>query len=153
MAKRRKSNENTPKFALNFKPTPLMKEAMRQALDPNVPPSITAYMEAAGSDQSLWYKWIKKEGFLKWWSETWRDGMKNKEPYFDKIGMIRALKDHKYWHDMQVKYFRLKEQEETVANSTPRIIVEFKNTNEKSGTEDNSGVATGETETSIIDII
>jgi hypothetical protein len=137
---------------IDFKPTLLMKEAMRRALDPSVGPTITAYMEAAGSDQSVWYKWLKKEGFHEWWLATWKDGMARHEPYFDKIGMIKGSKDHKYWRDMQTKYYKFTERAEQTGDGAGKIVIEFRNA-KPNGDGNLDGPTSGEAASSVIDII
>lgn len=148
-------SKETPPQEMNFKPTLLMKEAMRKALDPSVGPTITAYMSAAGSDQSVWYKWEKKPGFMQWWLDTWKDGMAKHEPYFDKIGMIRSSKDHKFWRDMQIKYFKFAEKAKQFADDNGgganKLILEFRPA--KNDDKDPNGPTSAETEASIIDAI
>lgn len=142
-----------PPDTINFKPTALMKEAMRKALDPSVGPTITAYMEAAGATQQTWYKWIQKPGFQRWWLDTWKDGMEKHEPYFDKIGMIRGTKDHKFWRDMQIKYYKFAEKAKQLADESGganKLILEFRTKNDDQNPD---GSAPTETEASIIDAI
>lgn len=96
-----------------FKPSTKQIDWLRSALKPEVPPFISAIAKDCGVRRETWYDWVKKPKFVKWWNEQWEEGMKQTQTYFDKIGMLKANKDYRYWEGMQMKYHKFAKKEET----------------------------------------
>ena len=91
-----------------FKPTAQMLKWLKSALDPEVTPTISAIAEDCSVNRENWYKWRKRPEFKKWWVGVWEAGMADAEWYLDKVGLLKATIDHRYWRDLQMKYHNLK---------------------------------------------
>lgn len=115
------SSQNVP----TFKPDLRMVYYWETYANPYIKPNVTATILGAikrmredGLDEAIipnkeaykkaYYKWKKKEGYEKWRKENWERLMGGTEPYFDKVGMIKAAKDYRYWEGMQTKYHKFK---------------------------------------------
>jgi hypothetical protein len=88
-----------------FKPSIRMQRAMWATLRPTTPATTIGIAEASGLHRATYYRWLKKKGFREWWKSEWSKQMGCYEHYFDKVGMLMAPNDYRYWKVMQKKYF------------------------------------------------
>lgn len=87
-----------------FKPTEKMVALLRAKLDPTVKPTITAECAEANIARKTYYEWFEREDFVTWFNREFERGMGKLIPYLDKVGIMKATKDFKYWEAMQMKF-------------------------------------------------
>lgn len=99
------TESNTP-----FEPNGLQLALLRAKLNPEIKPTITAECEAAGINRTTYYRWFEQEDFVAWFQEAFAKGMRERESYLDKVGMIKATEDYRYWEGLQTKYHGFKKK-------------------------------------------
>ena len=99
-----------------FKPTNNMIRFLQVKLDPSVKPTITAECKEAGISRETYYRWFENPDFLEWFEREFTKGMAKMIPYLDKVGMMKAVKDFRYWEAMQMKYGAYARQLEAKTN-------------------------------------
>jgi hypothetical protein len=122
-----KTLETTFTEVTGFKPNKQQLAWLKSALDPTVQPTIKAIAADCGVNRENWYKWLRNPKFVEWFSSAWKKGMERTEWFFDKVGMVQATKDYRYFEAMQMKYHKFKKFEEDPASQIQRITVEFVN--------------------------
>ena len=88
----------------DFVPSKSHIALLRAKLDPTIKPTITAECQEAGIDRGTYYNWFEKDDFVEWFNKEFSRGMGKLIPYLDKVGVMKATKDFKYWEAMQMKY-------------------------------------------------
>lgn len=109
-----------------WRPTDEMIRVLEEALDPDNNAFISTWFKKAGVDRTKWYDWNKKPMFVSWWNEEWKKGMERLEPYLDKIGLIKAMKDYRYFEAMQMKYHKFSRREEVKTESEDKLIIDLR---------------------------
>lgn len=108
------SNKSVDKGATKsnraYRPNGKMLALLRAKLNPEVKPTITAECEAAGINRTTYYRWFENEKFVAWFQEAFAKGMRERESYLDKVGMIKATEDYRYWEGLQTKYHGFKKK-------------------------------------------
>lgn len=102
------NNLDTP-----FKPTENMIKFLRAKLDVEVSPTITAECEAAGIDRGTYYRWIEDARFVEWFNKEWELAMTKQVSWLDKVGLMKAPKDFRYWEALQMKFGKYTRAEKT----------------------------------------
>lgn len=120
-----KTLETTFTELTGFKPNKQQLGWLKSALDPTVQPTIKAIATDCGVNRENWYKWLKNPKFVEWFSTAWKKGMERTEWFFDKVGMVQATKDYRYFEAMQMKYHKFKKQGELDLGGN--IVELFKN--------------------------
>lgn len=86
-----------------FKPTPYMIVFLQTAVQ-YMPETVKETAELCGIDRTLWYDWIKKDGFMDWYLENYTKARRGIIPTLDSIGMKYAKKgSYPHWKDMNRK--------------------------------------------------
>lgn len=116
-------NTETPQ---TWRPTDNQIKVLQAALSPETQPTISAWFREAGVGRENWYDWNKNPEFVSWWNEEWKKGMERLEPYLDKIGLIKAMKDYRYFEAMQMKYHKFSRREEVKTESEDKLIIDLR---------------------------
>lgn len=83
-----------------FKPTALMEKFVEKAIMIGSD-NVAEIVRETGMDESTYYEWKKKEGFMEWMNQYALKLLKGDGWKLNAIGMRQARRDHKYWESMQ----------------------------------------------------
>jgi hypothetical protein len=95
-----------------FKPSANQEKWLDTAIQSETD-EIAKIAEACGIDRTVWYDWLKKEGFIEWFKGEWDRRLSASGWKLDAIGMRNAKRDHKYWESMQKRVGNLHEDKST----------------------------------------
>ena len=134
---------------------------LRMALRPDVQPTDTAIAEACAWTEiaaqkgklekelredvkviaevkTATLKWVKrqqrfskKEGYYTWFVEEFKKGMADLEPFMDKVGVMRGMKDFRYWEAMQMKHYKFTRKEETKNTNLTKVKLDLSKLSDK----------------------
>jgi hypothetical protein len=108
------TQSTTPK---PFNATPHMYRWLDTVIS-NPTPVVEEISRKSGVDESTYYSWLKKEGFLEWFETERQKRLRAFSWRLDNMGMKRAGDDYRYWEGMQKRVGNFKE--------TNNIAAEFK---------------------------
>jgi hypothetical protein len=95
---------------------PTKADTARKAVEMMKEDGVTKNIPEAESIRRMTYKWWNKEGYEEWQAEYWKELMKDKVAWLDKIGMLESRKDFRYWEALQMKFADFKRKQETSVN-------------------------------------
>jgi len=75
---------------------------------------IKAISEACGIDRTVWYDWLKVEGFIEWFNAEWDKRLKGHAWKLDAIGLKNSKRDFNYWKAMQQRAGKLQDDKGNV---------------------------------------
>lgn len=96
-----------------FEPTNTMLKWFDTAVDLGYTASISQVSEVSGVARSMWYDWMKKDGFAGWWDSQWQQYFNSNRWKLKAIGMKQAERNYDYWHDMMTASGQLAEAKGT----------------------------------------
>lgn len=88
------------------------------------------------------YRWDKIEGYREWRDKFWDELMRGGQQFLDKVGIMKSVKDFRYWEAMQMKYanFRRKEDITTDNEKIDSITVKFVEGRNETGDTSNESI-------------
>lgn len=105
-----------------FKPTPYMIVFLQTAVQ-YMPETVKETAELCGMDRTLWYDWVKKDGFMDWYLDEYSKARRGIIPKLDSIGMKYAKKgSYPHWKDMNKKAGENLDEPAVVNNVTIPIL-------------------------------
>lgn len=84
------------------------------------------------------YRWDKIEGYREWRDKFWDELMRDGQQFLDKVGIMKSVKDFRYWEAMQMKYANFRRKEDVTSDNEKIDTVVVKFIESKDGISDGS---------------
>ena len=107
---------NDNKTEQNFKPTEEMLKVLEAFADMELKPTVSARMEKAGVGRTMWYEWLKIDGFMDWWDTETNKIVQSNIGELRKIGYMKSASDFRYWEAMMTKYDKYARRSDFTSN-------------------------------------
>jgi hypothetical protein len=90
-----------PQNDTDFTPTPKMRALLDAAIDPAVPPTVSAMCRVARIERKSWYRWRELPGFLDWFNDACANAYDALRSALVKVGYQKAIEgDFAFWRVM-----------------------------------------------------
>lgn len=118
-----------------FVPSEKQIALLREMIDGEGKPTITAFCAGAEISRQTYYDWFADDSFVKWFNHEWEMAMAKKVTWLDRVGLQKSVIDFRYWEALQMKYGKFRRREDVTSNDSEikTITVKFVEGNNDGG--------------------